>query len=131
MWWGDENNEAEVACREAVKLFGELEVDRPGDIDTRSNLAGNLWNLGVILGRQQINHTELDAIYDRSLRLFEGLVRDFPQDISYRDGLATLHSKLAGLAQGRNGRHAESEQRYREALETFEHCMSVVRRPEV
>ncbi|MFO0911434.1 MAG: serine/threonine-protein kinase [Pirellulales bacterium] len=121
LWWGQQNDEAEAAFRKALSQLEILEQQRPNDARNRQNLAGVLWNLGVVLTRKQKQHPDLEGLYRRSLEIFNGLVRDFPDYIEYRDGLATMHSKLAGIDHIR-GRHAESESHYRAALEIYESC---------
>lgn len=122
LWWGEQNNEAETALREAIKQLDILEQQRPNDVRIRHDLAGVLWNLGVVLSRQHRAHPDLEMLYQRSLDIFAGLVRDFPDMIEFRHGLATMHAKLAGIYHV-HGRHADGEAHYRAALEIYEHCV--------
>ncbi len=118
MWWGEQNEAAELALREAVLRLSHLQKERPDDVRFRLSLANDLTNLGVILHRTN-RLDEEQEVTRRAVALFEGLAADFPDVTEYQDGLGDALTNLAG-AEKDQGRNLESEEHLRAALGVHE-----------
>jgi serine/threonine protein kinase/Flp pilus assembly protein TadD len=109
------SDQAEIAYRQALDLFGRLHSENPVTADFRNDLASCSAQLGEILRRNPGRYGDSESFFRQALIFWKDLISDFPGKASYREGQSeTLHN-LAYLL-WTTDRIPEAEQTYQAAL---------------
>ncbi len=109
-----EEKEAEVAYREAARLYEQLAADFPSRSEFRDGLAKSHLNLGVLLcatGRLK----EAEAVYTEAHAVAARLAAEFPTRPDFSKGLAGIKTCVGNLFFA-TGRLKDAEGTYAEVL---------------
>jgi len=115
----DENAKVLPVFQKASKIW-EMFVQRYPDVP---GLQNDLATMYLVVGTAQDNPLAAYEAYKLAREVLEGLVRNHPAKVGYRLRLAVLLHELAYNHKS-NGRFAESEREWRQAIDLFEDLVS-------
>jgi len=98
------SEDPDALLRTAISIFSELAAADPAAVDSRFAMARCYEHLGM-MARHEGTRDETEAAMQQSANILESLVRDFPQNPSYRAALAhnlavSSHHPLFGAEPG-------------------------------
>jgi hypothetical protein len=99
-------DEAEKACRQALKLFEKMVAEYPGVPSYQEGRAGTLWRIGELLANSRPEKAA--EAYHQALVIYENLVAAFPEVSAYWNNLAHSFHLLVSLAQSRGPQEVAS-----------------------
>ncbi len=79
-------------------------------------LLAQTWTTMALLGNQLHQKEEAKKAYENSIDIFRALIKEYPESLEYREGLATICHNFA-LHLNQQGNASESERYFKEGLE--------------